>query len=124
MLEFWGDNGPLMHQTETDAYIFKDWAFTEKNVCFLLFALLFQFFYSKLFIDFFRHILPQLPNCQVIITSFGWKRSEASQSPNCWSSSNVRRKKGEGVVVGDKGVVMEDDGEVLVRGLLLQDSST
>lgn len=30
-------------------------------------------------------------------------------------------KRQEGVVVGDRGVVMEEDGMILVRGLLLQD---
>lgn len=33
-------------------------------------------------------------------------------------------KKQEAVVVGDIGGVIEEDGMILIRGLLLQDSST
>lgn len=34
----------LMHKIQINPYIFKDWVFTEQNVCFLLSVLLFQFF--------------------------------------------------------------------------------
>ena len=67
-------------------------------------------FFSGVFYLIFR-------TAKLLSTSFDWGRSGFSQSPNCWSSCNVWGKKGEGVVVGDKGVLMEGDGMVFVRGL-------
>ena len=49
-------------------------------------------------------------NCQVMVTSFGWCwcSGETPQSPNCWSSCNVRGNIGAGGMEGDSGIVMEE----------------
>ena len=52
-----------------------------------------------------------------MVTSFCWKNRGGSQSPNCCSSCNVRGKRGEGEMVGDRGMVTEEKGMLFVRSL-------
>ena len=52
-----------------------------------------------------------------MVTSFRWKRSERSQSPESWSSGNVRWKKGKGGMVGYKGMVMKEEGMLFIWNL-------
>ena len=49
-------------------------------------------------------------NRQVIVISFGccWYSGGAPQSPDFWSSCNVRGKMGAGRMEGDNGIVIED----------------
>ena len=70
-------------------------------------------------------MLVTFQNRQVMMTSFGWCwcSGETPQSPNCWSSCNVRGNIGAGVMEGDSGIVMEevcgDDMRNLGGGLVL-----
>ena len=96
--EGWGDSGSLNTQDPNwriHLHTSLKTVFTEQyvffNICFII--SIFNFF-SSIFSAYFTW--------QVTITSFGWRRSEFSQSPNCWSSCNVWGKKGEGVVVGGR----------------------
>ena len=52
-----------------------------------------------------------------MVTSFCWKNRGGSQSPNCCSSCNVHGKRGEGEMVGDRGMVTEEKGMLFVRSL-------
>ena len=55
-------------------------------------------------------VVMMLQNCQVMVTSFGccWYSGGAPQSPDCWSSCNVREKIGATGIEGESGIVMED----------------
>ena len=47
-------------------------------------------------------------------TSFGWKHRRGSQSPKCSSSYNVWGKTGEGEMVGDRGMVTEEEDMLFI----------
>lgn len=80
-----------------------DCVFPKQNVyfsfCFILYFLL-----IPLCIELSYHLM---------MTSFGWRHSRGSQSPNCCSSLNVWEKRGEGETVGDRSVVTEEKGILL-----------
>ena len=80
-----------------------DRVFPKQNVyfsfCFILYFLL-----IPLCIELSYHLM---------MTSFGWRHSRGSQSPNCCSSLNVWEKRGEGETVGDRSVVTEEKGILL-----------
>ena len=59
-----------------------------------------------------------------MVTSFGcyWWSGSTLQSPDCWSSCNVRGKMGAGRMEGDSGIVMEDvceNGMQYLGGMLI-----
>ena len=68
--------------------------FQNRMCVFLLFVSLFQFFLLNFFIFFFRRTLSKLQNCEVMITVFGWRCIEASQSSNCWVPATSGKKEG------------------------------
>ena len=49
-------------------------------------------------------------NRQMVVTSLGccWYSRGPSQSPDCWSSSNVQRKIGVGGIESHSGIIIED----------------
>lgn len=52
-----------------------------------------------------------------MVTSFGWRRFEGSQSPSFCSSCNVGEKREEGEIAGDTGMAMEEEGMLFLRSL-------
>ena len=49
--------------------------------------------------------------------NIGWRRRGGSWSSDCCSYCNVRGKRVEGQMVGDRGIVTEEGGKLFVRSL-------